>query len=151
MEGDLEIITLNGTVSPTGVHLHLSLSDGACHVWGGHLEPGTLVLKGADVLVGWSESASPVAAAAEVAPSQPARVEVAVLPSCPWSRRAVRLLRTLQIPHEVVSVEDDDTAKGFMERSGMRSFPQVFVDGDAIGGYDALSEWHSEGRLASLR
>jgi glutaredoxin len=27
----------------------------------------------------------------------------------------------------------------------------VFVDGDAIGGYDALSEWHSEGRLASLR
>ena len=54
MEGDLEIITLNGTVSPTGVHLHLSLSDGACHVWGGHLEPGTLVLKGADVLVGLS-------------------------------------------------------------------------------------------------
>ncbi|HCA61144.1 MAG TPA: DUF296 domain-containing protein, partial [Synechococcales bacterium UBA8647] len=129
----------------------LSLSDGACHVWGGHLEPGTLVLKGADVLVGWSESASPAAAASEVAPSQPARVEVAVLPSCPWSRRAVRLLRTLQIPHEVVSVEDDDTAKGFMERSGMRSFPQVFVDGDAIGGYDALSEWHSQGRLASLR
>ena len=151
MEGDLEIITLNGTVSPTGVHLHLSLSDGACHVWGGHLEPGTLVLKGADVLVGWSESASPAAAASEVAPSQPARVEVAVLPSCPWSRRAVRLLRPLQIPHEVVSVEDDDTAKGFMERSGMRSFPQVFVDGDAIGGYDALSEWHSQGRLASLR
>ena len=151
MEGDLEIITLNGTVSPTGVHLHLSLSDGACHVWGGHLEPGTLVLKGADVLVGWSESASPAAAAAVVAPSRPTRVEVAVLPTCPWSRRAVRLLRTLQIPHEVVSVEDDDTAKGFMERSGMRSFPQVFIDGEAIGGYDALSELHSEGHLASLR
>ena len=151
LEGDLEVITLNGTFSPEGVHLHLSLSDGACHVWGGHLEPGTLVLKGADVLVGWSESTSSASAAAVVTPSQPARVEVAVLPSCPWSRRAVRLLRTLQIHHEVVSVEDDDTAKGFMERSGMRSFPQVFVDGDAIGGYDALSEWHSEGRLASLR
>ena len=150
MEGDLEIITLNGTVSPTGVHLHLSLSDGACHVWGGHLEPGTLVLKGADVLVGWTESASP-AVAATVARSQSTRVEVAVLPTCPWSRRAVRLLRTLQIPHEVVSVEDDDTAQRFIERSGMRSFPQVFIDGDAIGGYDALSEWHSEGRLASLR
>ena len=63
----------------------------------------------------------------------------------------MRLLRTLQIPHEVVSVEDDDTAQRFIERSGMRSFPQVFIDGDAIGGYDALSEWHSEGRLASLR
>ena len=101
--------------------------------------------------MGWTESASPAAAAAVVAPSRPTRVQVAVLPNCPWSRRAVRLLRTLQIPHEVVSVEDDDTAKGFMERSGMRSFPQVFIDGEAIGGYDALSELHSEGRLASLR
>ena len=150
MEGDLEIITLNGTVSPTGVHLHLSLSDGACHVWGGHLEPGTLVLKGADVLVGWTDSVSSAPAAA-ASPNQAARVEIAVLPNCPWSRRAVRLLRTLQIPHDVVSVEDDGTAKLFMERSGMRSFPQIFVDANAIGGYDALSQWHSEGRLNSLR
>ena len=30
LEGDLEVITLNGTFSPEGVHLHLSLSDGAC-------------------------------------------------------------------------------------------------------------------------
>ena len=142
MEGDLEIITLNGTLSPTGVHLHLSLSDGACHVWGGHLEPGTLVLKGADVLVGWTESVSSAPAAA-ASTNQAARVEIAVLPNCPWSRRAVRLLRTLQIPHDVVSVEDDGTAKLFMERSGMRSFPQIFVDGDAIGGYDALSQWLS--------
>ena len=150
MEGDLEIITLNGTLSPTGVHLHLSLSDGACHVWGGHLEPGTLVLKGADVLVGWTESVSSAPAAA-ASQNQAARVEIAVLPNCPWSRRAVRLLRTLQIPHDLVSVEDDGTAKLFMERSGMRSFPQIFVDANAIGGYDALSQWHSEGRLNSLR
>ena len=49
LEGNLEIITLNGTISPDSVHLHLSLSDGDCQVWGGHLEPGTLILKGADV------------------------------------------------------------------------------------------------------
>ena len=52
LEGDLEVITLNGTLNPDSVHLHLSLSDGACQVWGGHLEPGTIVQKGADVLVG---------------------------------------------------------------------------------------------------
>ena len=34
LQGELEIITLNGTFSPEGVHLHLSLSDGACQVWG---------------------------------------------------------------------------------------------------------------------
>ena len=52
LEGDLEVITLNGTFSPEGVHLHLSLSDGACQVWGGHLEPGTIVQKGVDLLIG---------------------------------------------------------------------------------------------------
>ena len=52
LQGDLEIITLNGTFSPEGVHLHLSLSDGACQVWGGHLEPGSVVRKGADLLLG---------------------------------------------------------------------------------------------------
>ena len=30
LEGELEIITLNGTFDADGVHLHLSLSDGAC-------------------------------------------------------------------------------------------------------------------------
>ena len=52
LEGDLEIITLQGTLAPQGVHLHLSFSDGECQVWGGHLEYGTLVLRGADLLVG---------------------------------------------------------------------------------------------------
>ena len=52
LKGDLEVITLNGNFSPQGVHLHLSLSDGACQVWGGHLEPGTLVQKGVDLLLG---------------------------------------------------------------------------------------------------
>ncbi|OUT72938.1 MAG: glutaredoxin [Synechococcus sp. TMED19] len=152
MEGDLEIITLNGTISPEAVHLHLSLSDGACQVWGGHLEPGTRVLKGADLLVGLLEDN--VAMAEPSAPGQPEsapRVEIAVLPSCPWSRRAVRLLRTLQIPHSVNSVEDDAAADAVMNRSGMRTFPQVFIDGEVIGGYDALSEWHGSGRLGDMR
>ena len=52
LEGELEVISLNGTLSPEAVPLHLSLSDGACQVWGGHLEPGTLVQKSVDLLVG---------------------------------------------------------------------------------------------------
>ena len=55
MQGILEVITLNGTLSPQGVHLHLSLSDGACQVWGGHLEPGTIGHKGVQLLVGLNE------------------------------------------------------------------------------------------------
>ena len=147
LEGDLEVITLNGTLSPDSVHLHLSLSDGACQVWGGHLEPGTIVQKGADVLIGVLEQNKPAAAATTTAP----RLEIAVLPGCPWCSRALRLLRTLDLPHTVITVNDDSTFKSVQSRSGMGTFPQVFVDGNVIGGYDDLTTLHSAGGLESLR
>jgi glutaredoxin len=138
---------LNGTLNPDSVHLHLSLSDGACQVWGGHLEPGTIVQKGADILVGVLEQNKPAAAATATAP----RLEIAVLPGCPWCSRALRLLRTLDLPHTVITVNDDSTFKSVQSRSGMGTFPQVFVDGNVIGGYDDLTTLHAAGGLESLR
>ena len=142
MSGELEVITLNGTFSPSGVHLHLSLSDGACQVWGGHLEPGTVVLKGAQLLLGLSglppaqDTQKPVHD-----PSQSnARVELAVLPGCPWSLRARQLLERLAIPHRLETIESDDRFEAFRQRSGMNTFPQIFIDGEVLGGYDELAE-----------
>ena len=144
LEGDLEIITLQGTVAPDGVHLHLSLSDSDCQVWGGHLEPGTLVLKGADLLVGFLPDSQPAP------PAQPA-VEVAVLPGCPWSKRALRMLRTLGIPHQLTTISGDAERRALEQRTGRGSLPQVFIDGQFIGGYDDLAELHGRGGLERLR
>lgn len=144
LQGDFEIISLQGTVGPEGVHLHLSFSDGDCQVWGGHLEPGSLVLKGADLLVGVlaepapAEPSAPPAGQSAPATGQP-RVAIAVKPGCPYSARALRMLRTLGIPHALV----EPRAEG--------SVPQVFIDGVFIGGYDALAERHGRGELANLR
>ena len=149
LEGDLEVITLNGTVGPEGVHLHLSLSDGACQVWGGHLEPGTLVQKGVDVLVGVLDQA-PFQAESPAAAATP-RLEIAVLPGCPWCSRALRLLRTLALPHTVITVNNDADFAACQNRSGMRTFPQVFIDGTVIGGYDDLTALHAAGELETLR
>ena len=44
IEGDLEILTLAGTLSPDGSHLHLSVS-------GGHAAPGCVVRTTAEILV----------------------------------------------------------------------------------------------------
>lgn len=156
LTGELEIITLNGTLAPEGVHLHLSVSDGACQVWGGHLEPGSRVLGGADLLVGLQDAgveAKPAAAAHAVAPAAPAppRVEIAVLPGCPFSARALRLLRTLAIPHGVEQVESQEQADRIQQLSGRTTFPQVFIDGEPIGGYDALVDLHGSGHLEALR
>ena len=151
LEGDLEVITLNGTLSPQGVHLHLSLSDGACQVWGGHLEPGTLVQKGVDLLIAVLDQPAPSPAVADAVKSAAPRVEIAVLPGCPWCTRALRLLRSLEIAHTVVTVDSDETFHAVQSRSGLTTFPQVFVDGGLLGGYDALAKAHAEGGLNHLR
>ena len=149
LEGDLEVITLNGTFSPEGVHLHLSLSDGACQVWGGHLEPGTIVQKGVDLLIGVLEQREgrPVLQTAAAAP----RIEIAVLPGCPWCSRALRILRTLDLPHNVTTINDDAAFQAVQQRSGMTTFPQVFIDGSVIGGYDDLAAMQAAGELDALR
>ena len=141
LAGELEIITLQGTISPDGVHLHLSFSDASCQVWGGHLEPGTLVLRGADLLVGLlstGTSPAPSASPTTSASSEP-RVEIAGRPDCPFSRRALRMLRTLGIAF--VEIEPDETGP----------VPQLYIDGVAIGGYNELAELHSRGELDALR
>ena len=141
LAGELEIITLQGTISPDGVHLHLSFSDASCQVWGGHLEHGTLVLRGADLLVGLlstGTSPAPSAAPTRSVSSEP-RVEIAGRPECPFSRRALRMLRTLGIAF--VEIEPDETGP----------VPQLYIDGVAIGGYNELAELHSRGELDALR
>jgi predicted DNA-binding protein with PD1-like motif/glutaredoxin len=147
LEGDLEVITLNGTFSPEGVHLHLSLSDGACQVWGGHLEPGTIVQKGVDLLIGVLEQREGRPSRQTAAP----RIEIAVLPGCPWCSRALRILRTLDLLHTVTTVNDDAAFQAVQQRSGMTTFPQVFIDGSVIGGYDDLAAMQAAGELDALR
>jgi predicted DNA-binding protein with PD1-like motif/glutaredoxin len=147
LEGDLEVITLNGTFSPEGVHLHLSLSDGACQVWGGHLEPGTIVQKGVDLLIGVLEQREGRPARQTAAP----RIEIAVLPGCPWCSRALRILRTLDLLHTVTTINDDAAFQAVQQRSGMTTFPQVFIDGSVIGGYDDLAAMQAAGELDALR
>jgi uncharacterized protein len=141
LAGELEIITLQGTISPDGVHLHLSFSDASCQVWGGHLEHGTLVLRGADLLVGLLSTGT--SAAQSTAPiasdSSEPRVEIAGRPECPFSRRALRMLRTLGIAF--VEIEPEETGP----------VPQLYIDGVSIGGYNELAELHSRGELDALR
>jgi predicted DNA-binding protein with PD1-like motif len=134
LRGDLEIISLQGTLAPQGVHLHLSFSDAGCQVWGGHLEPGSLVLKGADLLVGMLEP-SPGSGPTPEAP----RVELTGRADCPLTQRAQRMLRTLEIPHRLVAAADPGAPLA------------VRIDGQIIGDYGALAELHGEGKLESLR
>ncbi len=138
--------------SPEGVHLHLSLSDGDCQVWGGHLEEGTIVLKGADILVGLLEQENLYYQKTNTTNNDKlARVEIAVIKGCPWSNRAIRILKSLDIKHIVQTIENDEAFEALKKRSGISTFPQIFIDGEPIGGYEALAELHGTGKLEALR
>ena len=51
LEGDLEILTLTGSLSPDGAHLHISAAAADGQVSGGHLAVGAKVRTTAEVLV----------------------------------------------------------------------------------------------------
>lgn len=58
LDGDLEILTLSGSLSLDGPHLHASVADARGHVTGGHVGAGCIVRTTAEVLVafldGWT-------------------------------------------------------------------------------------------------
>ena len=141
----LEIIALNGLISPQRCHLHISLSDSECKVWAGHLEEGTIILKGADLLIGFlDETINKKGDNTKIKP-----IEIFILRDCPWSSRAIRMLRTLQIPHEITVVKNDNDFNSLHRRSKYSTFPQIFIDNKFIGGYSELAELHASGKLSS--
>jgi len=52
LPGPLEIVSLVGTLSPDGVHLHVSVADGDGVVRGGHLLAGSLIHTTAEIVLG---------------------------------------------------------------------------------------------------
>ncbi|MGF6274627.1 putative DNA-binding protein with PD1-like motif [Massilia sp. UYP11] len=51
LRGDLEILTLSGSIAPDGVHLHMTVSDAQGKVIGGHVAPGCTVRTTAEILL----------------------------------------------------------------------------------------------------
>ena len=55
------------------------------------------------------------------------------------------------LPHTVTTINDDAAFQAVQQRSGMTTFPQVFIDGSVIGGYDKLAAMQAAGELDALR
>ncbi|WP_371655524.1 MULTISPECIES: PPC domain-containing DNA-binding protein [unclassified Streptomyces] len=51
LEGDYEIVSIEGTLSPNGCHIHVSMSDIHGNVKGGHLSEGCIVRLTAEVVL----------------------------------------------------------------------------------------------------
>ena len=149
-EGNLEIVSLNGHFNKGDVHLHLSFADEGCNVFGGHLEEGCIVKKGTDILL-LSFEQKIINISTNHLISNQSRIQVYILKDCPWSKRAIRLLNYLSIPHEVTLIDNDENFQKIRIKSNHNTFPQIFLDNKFFGGYDELSEQAKLDKLSSFK
>ncbi len=70
---------------------------------------------------------------------------------CPYCMQAKALLRHKGVAFEEVDVSADDALRDKMVReSGRRTVPQIFINGEPIGGFDELRALDAEGTLDQL-
>jgi monothiol glutaredoxin len=69
-------------------------------------------------------------------------------PQCGFSNQVVQILNILGVPYETVDVlADQDIRQGIKEYSNWPTIPQVYINGEFIGGSDVLTEMYQKGEL----
>ena len=67
---------------------------------------------------------------------------------CPFCSKAKSLLQSKQLEYTEVDITSDLAREQEMiERSGRRTVPQIFIDGESVGGYDDLANFNATGEL----
>lgn len=71
--------------------------------------------------------------------------------NCPYCDLAKKLLSSRQIAYEEIRIDLDESKRDEMIRlSNRRTVPQIFINGQSIGGYDDLAALAKSGKLESL-
>lgn len=71
-----------------------------------------------------------------------------LMPQCGFSNNVVQILNTLAVKYETVDVlADDDIRQGIKEYSKWPTIPQVYINGEFIGGSDVMIELFQNGEL----
>jgi glutaredoxin 3 len=81
-----------------------------------------------------------------------AKVEIYTTTYCPFCYRAKALLKRKGVSYDEIDVTDDiDLRIAMMERArGRKTVPEIFIDGELIGGFDELKALDDAGKLDSL-
>lgn len=72
-------------------------------------------------------------------------------PQCGFSMRAVNIVNALGVPFETVDVlADMEIRQGIKEFSAWPTIPQLYIDGQFVGGSDICWELYQNGELEKL-
>jgi len=71
-----------------------------------------------------------------------------LMPQCGFSNNVVQILNALAVPFETFDVlSDAEVRQGIKEFSDWPTIPQVYVNGEFMGGSDILIEMYNSGEL----
>ena len=74
-----------------------------------------------------------------------------LMPQCGFSNNVVQILNTLGVPFETLDVlADQEIRQGIKEYSNWPTIPQVYINGQFVGGSDILIEMYNKGELQEL-
>ncbi len=75
----------------------------------------------------------------------------AMFPQCGFSARVVQILSHLGVPFQTANVlEDAGLREGIKVFSQWPTIPQLYVDGEFVGGCDIITEMFQSGELETL-
>ena len=81
-----------------------------------------------------------------------ANVEIYTANYCPYCKKAKDLLQRKNVSFKEIDITDDAAGRAeAMQRSGGRkTVPQIFINGESVGGFDDINALDREGKLDKL-
>lgn len=74
-----------------------------------------------------------------------------LMPQCGFSNNVVQIMNMMGVPFETVDVlSDQEIRQGIKEYSSWPTIPQVYVNGQFVGGSDILIELYQKGELQQM-
>jgi monothiol glutaredoxin len=74
-----------------------------------------------------------------------------LMPQCGFSNNVVQILNVLGVPYETCDVlADPEIRQGIKEFSAWPTIPQVYINGEFLGGSDIMIELYQTGKLQEM-
>jgi monothiol glutaredoxin len=74
-----------------------------------------------------------------------------MMPQCGFSNQVVQIFNILGVPYETLDVlADGEIRQGIKEYSNWPTIPQVYINGEFIGGSDVLTQLYQKGELQQM-
>ena len=74
-----------------------------------------------------------------------------LMPQCGFSNNVVQIINTLGVPYETFDIlADPEIRQGIKEYSSWPTIPQIYINGEFVGGSDIAIELYQSGELQQM-